>query len=149
MNLTLTTKLLPFVIVLVGCGTSSSEVDLSVLKAEIMDVEKQFNDMAAEEGIMEAFATFAAEDAVIKRGGKLIKGRAAIKEWYQNNSGPDEKLTWKPDFVDVSSSGDLAYTYGGFEFSYPDSTGMIQTSSGTFHSVWKRQADGSWKFVYD
>jgi len=142
-------KALPLFALLVACSTTTPKVDIGTLKAEIMQAEKNFNDMAAEKGVAEAFAAFAAEEAVIKRGGKLIKGRIAIAEWYENNSDPDEKLTWKPDFIEVSSSGDLAYTYGGFEFSYPDSTGTIITSTGSFHSVWKRQADGSWKFVWD
>lgn len=141
-------KIVPIVL-LIACAAPSKQVDIESLKAEIMDAEKQFNDMAAEQGLTEAFATFAAEDAVIKRGGKLYKGRAAIREWYENNSSPDEQLTWKPDFIDVSNSGDLAYTYGSFTFSYPDSTGTMISNSGTFHSVWKRQEDGSWKFVWD
>ena len=61
----------------------------------------------------------------------------------------DENLSWKPDFVDVSASGDLGYTYGHFTYSYTDSTGTIMESSGVFHTVWKRQADGSWLFVWD
>ncbi|MEP5612793.1 MAG: DUF4440 domain-containing protein [Cyclobacteriaceae bacterium] len=142
-------KLLPLLTLLTACSTTPKQIDVESLKAEIMQAEKAFNDMAAEQGVAAAFAAFAAEDGVIKRGGKLIMGNKSIAEWYLENSSPEEKLTWKPDFVDVSSSGDLAYTYGGFEFSYPDSTGTMQTSTGYFHSVWKRQADGSWKFVWD
>ena len=61
----------------------------------------------------------------------------------------DEKLIWKPDFVDVSASGDLAYTYGAYTYSYKDSTGAIVEQGGIFHTVWKRQADGGWRFVWD
>lgn len=38
----------------------------------------------------------------------------------------------------------MLYTY-----SVTDSTGETKSSSGIFHTVWKRQADGTWKFVWD
>ena len=57
--------------------------------------------------------------------------------------------SWKPDFVDVSSSGDLGYTYGQYTFIRLDSIGNETASQGIFHTVWKRQSDGNWRFVYD
>ena len=51
--------------------------------------------------------------------------------------------------MDVSESGDLAYTYGKYTFSAFDSNAKKIEAKGIFHTVWKRQEDGSWKFVYD
>ncbi len=116
---------------------------------EIMSVEKAFNDMALEVGLVKAFEFYAAEDGVIRRKNKVIKGKSAIAEWYEKDVKPDETLTWKPNFVDVSNSGDLAYTYGDYAFSYPDSLGNTKSNTGTFHTVWKRQKDGKWRFVWD
>ncbi|MFC2138829.1 YybH family protein, partial [Bacteroidota bacterium] len=59
------------------------------------------------------------------------------------------KLEWKPDYIDVSTSGDLGYTFGKFTFSAKDTTGKLIESEGIFHTVWKRQEDGSWKYVWD
>ena len=59
------------------------------------------------------------------------------------------KLEWKPDYIDVSISGDLGYTYGKFTFSAIDTTGKLIESEGIFHTVWKKQEDGSWKYVWD
>jgi ketosteroid isomerase-like protein len=88
---------------------------------------------------------------VISRGGKLIKGKAAIADFCGKNLPVKEKvtLTWEPEFVDVSSSGDMAFTYGTFRHSVVDSAGKCASSTGIFHTVWKRQRDGSWKFVWD
>jgi len=116
-----------------------------------METEKDFARMADEEGISRAFLTYAAEDAVLMRNNKLVTGRQDLSELFENQTSTlkDEKLSWKPDFVDVSASGDLAYTYGQFSHSYTDSTGAIVESTGVFHTVWKKQADGSWRFVWD
>ena len=134
---------------IMACNTSTTNSDLEKWKAEIMEAEKNFNALAQKEGIIKAFQTYAAEDAVIKRGKNIIKGNYAITEWYRKDNRPNETLSWKPDFVDVSDSGDLGYTYGGFTFTSIDSIGNRIESFGKFHTVWKRQADGSWKFVWD
>jgi ketosteroid isomerase-like protein len=132
-----------------SCNDSSKAGDIEKWKSEIVGAEKNFNDLAQKEGITKAFQTYAAQDGVIKRGKEIIKGNEAISEWYRKDIRPNETLTWKPDFVDVSISGDLGYTYGSFIFTSSDSTGTKKESVGKFHTVWKRQNDGNWKFVWD
>ncbi len=132
-----------------SCDTSPTEATMDQWKAEIYAVEKAFNDMAQEEGLVKAFEHYAAEDGVIRRSKTIIKGKAAIADWYEQDVRPNETLTWAPTFVDVSQSGDLAYTYGDFTFTYPDSLGNMLENKGIFHTVWKRQADGQWRFVWD
>ena len=105
--------------------------------------------MAQEEGLIKAFEFFAAEDGVIRRNKKIIKGKKAIADWYTQDVRPNETLTWKPSFVDVSQSGDMAFTYGDFTFTYFDSLGTKKENKGIFHTVWKRQSDGTWRFVWD
>jgi len=58
-------------------------------------------------------------------------------------------LLWKPEFVELSKSGDLGYTYVEYVFLKKDSSGNTIESKGIFHTVWKKQSDGKWKFVWD
>jgi ketosteroid isomerase-like protein len=58
-------------------------------------------------------------------------------------------LKWTPDFIDVAASCDLGYTYGKYTFAVTDSTGKVNESRGYFHTVWKKQKDGNWRFVWD
>ena len=132
-----------------GCNTPNEKNELEKWKAEIMEVEKAFNDLAQKEGLIKAFEFYAAEDGVIRRKNKVYKGKDAIANWYKNDVKPNETLTWIPTFIDVSNSGDMAYTYGDFTFTYPDTLGNLKKSTGIFHTVWKRQADGDWRFVWD
>ncbi len=136
-------------LVVFGCNKPDTSKSIETWKSEIMQVEQDFNDMAQKKGLVEAFHTYAAEDGVIRRGKKVVKGKSNIREWYRNDVRPNETLTWKPTFVDVSSSGDLAYTYGDYIFTSTDSTGAKKESTGIFHTVWKRQEDGRWRFVWD
>jgi len=142
---------LPLILILCSCRVDIENNAAEKWKNEIIKTERNFANMAGEEGIAKAFMTYAAEDAVVMRNNVLVIGKKNLaKHFEKQSSGPkDEKLSWKPDFVDVSASGDLAYTYGHFTYAYTDSTGTKIESSGVFHTVWKRQADGSWRFVWD
>ena len=103
--------------------------------------------MAGDSGIHAAFTAFAAKEAVLMRNNELITGWENIDKHYKNQNS--KGLTWSPEFIDVAASGDLAYTYGNYIYSSTDSTGKAIQTKGIFHTVWKKQADGSWKFVWD
>ena len=103
--------------------------------------------MSKNKGLHDAFLAFAAEDATLMRNNELIIGKIAIDSFYLGKTS--KGLIWQPDFIDVSTSGDLGYSYGHYTFSYVDSLGSEQENKGVFHTVWKRQEDGTWKFVWD
>ncbi|MCY1723506.1 nuclear transport factor 2 family protein [Prolixibacteraceae bacterium Z1-6] len=143
--------LLPLFLGMFACQTDDKKTSTEKWKAEIIATEEKFAEMAAREGIAKAFLTFAADDAVLMRNDSVIIGKKSIQQSFKNtNSEPGSvSLTWQPDFVDVSSSGDLGYTYGKYVYSVTDSLGLKTSSKGIFHTVWKRQPDGKWRFVWD
>ena len=117
-------------------------------KQEILKAEKDFEAAVKKDGLI-AFAKFAADDAAINDNDHLIKGNAAIKNFYAAKKSSNVQLVWTPDFVDVAASGDLGYTYGKYTYSVTDSTGKTRDFNGIFHTVWKKQKNGEWKFVWD
>jgi len=131
--------------------TSCQHHDKAKIKQEIYQTEKAFERMTAEKGIAEAFYFFAADSAVIKReSDTLIVGNNNIKLYYEKKNF-DENVTvnWTPDYINVSESGDLAYTYGNYSWKFKQPDGTNEEYKGVFHTVWKRQADGNWKYVWD
>jgi ketosteroid isomerase-like protein len=134
-----------------ACNTNMKEDSMEKWKREIVDTEKEFAEMALKEGIPKAFLTYAAEDAVLMRNNSLIFGKESLQESYKNKESEsgNVSLSWKPDFVDVASSGDLGYTYGKYVYTTTDSIGNAKVVEGIFHTVWKRQSDGKWRFVWD
>lgn len=149
MNAKAILKLIVFVVIINACqlpaGTSSSEK----LKSELFAVEKEFCAMAQTEGVQKAFVYFAADSAVILRRNTVLKGKEAIRLQYASFPQKGSKLEWAPDFADVSASGDLGYTYGRYTLTSTDSIGHATKNEGVFHTVWKRQPDGQWRFVWD
>ena len=136
-------------VLLISCNTSETEDNVAKWQAEIIQVEQDFNDLAQKVGLPDAFYKYAAHDGVIRKSGKLVEGKVAIKQWIKSDVRPNETLTWKPTFVDVSLSGDLAYTYGDATFTVIDSLGNKKEKTSVYHTVWKRQEGGHWRFVWD
>lgn len=132
-----------------SCARQFKMVAQQKIKDEIVQTEANFEKMAREKGIEKAFLHFAAAEAVMMRNDKILKGKENFKSYFKNPIWENAKLQWKPDFVDVAESGDLGYTYGSYTLKYIDSEGKEQTSNGIFHTVWKKQSDGQWKFVWD
>ncbi len=133
----------------VSCNSGDTENSSEKNKVEILRTERQFAEMAAREGVTKAFLYYAADDAVINRENRLIKGKENIRTYMESQPFTSIKLKWNPEFVDVAASGDLGYTYGHFYFSAIDTTGQPVSFKGPFHTIWKKQKDGNWRFVWD
>jgi len=133
----------------VSCNGDRDILLLEKYKQEIRETELAFTKLAKEQGLKVAFTTYAADDAVLNRGDKLIKGKKAIEEYYAKQKLDNVTLEWEPEFIKVAASGDLGYTYGPYMFTSVDSSGKETKSEGIFHTVWKRQGDGEWRFVWD
>ena len=146
MNILLYAGLLAFVFI--SCQENDTR-SAKMVKQEILATEAAFDSLATVEGIKYAFLAYADKEAVISRNNKLYKGKEAIANYFDSQALTKVQLHWRPEFVEVAQAGDLAYTYGKYTFSAVDSAGEIINSSGIFHTVWKRQPDGSWKFVWD
>jgi ketosteroid isomerase-like protein len=109
----------------------------------LVEAERAFARLSAEKGIRTAFLANLAPDAVVFRP-TPIPGRKA----YEERSEIPGRLSWQPSFADISRAGDLGYTTGPYEF-LPEGAGKGDPSYGHYVSVWRVQADGSWKVVID
>lgn len=89
------------------------------------------------------FATFIADEAIFFGGAGPIRGRAAIvAAWTRFFEGPQAPFSWRPDLVEVLGTGDLAMTSGPVH----DPQGA---EIGRFTSIWRRDAQGQWRVVFD
>lgn len=143
-------KFIILLLILNSCSPKSEKSNAAYIKLQIVKVEKDFEKLVAEKGLAEGFYQFADSNAVIKReNDTLIIGKDNIKKYYSNPKYLDKTVTWSPDAVTVSDAGDMASSYGKYVWTSNDSTGKIQVSKGVFHTVWKKQKDGSWKYIWD
>lgn len=141
---------IPAFLVLAGCSPKSETKSLTYTKLQIIQTEKDFEKLVAQKGLAQGFYHFADSNAVIKREhDTLIIGKANIRNYYLNPKYKNASVTWSPDAIIISVAGDMASTYGKYSWAIKDSIGKERTSKGIFHTVWKKQKDGSWKYIWD
>ena len=120
----------------------AAAADRTTLTEEVRGAEQSFaSTMAARDHA--AFTRHLAEDAVFFDGEKAIRGKAAVATaWKAYFDGPNAPFSWTSENVEVLDSGSLAYSSGPIF----DPKGK---RVGTFNSVWRRAADGTWRVVFD
>jgi ketosteroid isomerase-like protein len=129
--------------ILIGCAHS---IDIEKTKLELANVERTFSATSVEKGFYEALRTYMADETMFLRDRPITDKN----EIHQMLSRPSKStITWEPVFCDVAASGDLGYTYGPVKYSYTDSTGNQKLMTGYYITIWKKQPNGSWKFVMD
>lgn len=143
-------KILAVVLICFYCVACSDEQSrIAKSKKEITDTEREFAEYCKNHSMEAAFKKYADDSAVIHRNEKIIMGKDSIGAFYKARPLKNTTLDWWPDYVNVSSSGDLGYTYGRYVYASKDSTGKVTEYKGIFHTVWKKQKDGSWRYLWD
>jgi len=118
-------------------------------KAALLRVDERFSADAQRLGVAEAFARYAAPDARMLPAGKdVVSGLEGVRS-QMAGFPKGATLAWKPFHADVAASGDLGYTLGTYELHAKDEAGKATVAYGKYCSVWKKQPDGSWKWVVD
>lgn len=126
-------------------ASASPKTTLETLK----HLEGEFMKAAAEKGA-QGYMSYYADDAVeLPNGAPLIQGKTEIAKTMGFLDDKKSSLTWMPIGGDISSGGDLGYTYGSYEFRSKDKEGKEHVEHGKYTSIWKLQKDGSWKVVLD
>ena len=97
----------------------------------------------------ERFASFIDPDARFV-GNKVDRSREAIAEaWAVFFTGDLPLIKWRPQFIEVLESGDLALSRGPYRIIDKNEQGEVKEAWGTYNSVWRLNADGEWLIVFD
>ncbi len=101
-----------------------------------VDAERAFNAAAQAKGQWTAFREYAAEGATM-----LVPQPVKAQDWLKDRRDPPKAVEWWPTESHVSCDGNTAINTGGWK--RPDG------SVGYFTTIWWRQADGGWKWIFD
>lgn len=116
--------------------------DPADLKQQVADTERAFARTMAQRDHA-AFTSFLAEETVFFAGSRPLRGKQAVADgWRPFFEKPEAPFSWEPAVVEVLDSGTLAL-----------SSGPVHDAAGkpiaTFTSIWRREADGRWRIVFD
>jgi ketosteroid isomerase-like protein len=115
--------------------------------------ERAFAAAAHEVGVRDSFLTFFADDAVaIVRGApgqptSLVPAKAQLAARPLQALPLQADLLWEPFTGQVSGDGSMGWLTGGY--AVLSSTTRDLLGQGAYFSVWKRQANGTWRVWLD
>jgi uncharacterized protein (TIGR02246 family) len=128
-------------IVATGCAPA----DTSAADAKAIQAKNEMWTKAGTAKDSASFATFYADDATVMIPNEpAFKGMKDIQAvWTPMMQDPSFKLSFTTDKVEVS--GILGYTQGAYSLTTTARNGKPFEDKGKYLTVWKKQADGSWK----
>jgi ketosteroid isomerase-like protein len=112
--------------------------------------ERAFAAATAEIGVRDGFLAFFAPDSVQIQRGKtvtVVPAREALATRPLPALPLASRLLWEPYTGHVSTDGSLGWLTGGYVLMNEASRETV--SQGAYFSVWKRQADGTWRVWLD
>lgn len=120
-------------------AAASPAVAQSPDAAPVVAAERAFAADAPSMGIAGSFNKWATPDAIVIADGQAQR----VGVVYPDGPRPADEplLEWWPNFAGIARSGDLGFTTGGV------AVGGRRT--GHYFTIWRRQADGAWRWVYD
>lgn len=121
---------------------------LADARADIRAADSAFADLAYRMGTAFAFSNTAAATGVVFGEPQLVIGPQAINALFAAQQ-TTSSLAWHPVFADVAESKDLGFTIGESIATGLGPSGAAVQRTGKYLTVWRRQRDGSWKFVVD
>lgn len=101
-----------------------------------VDAERAFNAAAQAKGQWTAFREFAAKDATM-----FVPQPINAQAWLKDRKDPPKSVEWWPTESWMSCDGNYAVYTGGWK--------LPNGAVGYFSTVWRKEADGSWKWVVD
>ena len=122
--------------------TATADGQAEVSTSEVRAREIAFAKTMADRDF-EAFLTFISPEAIFFDGPAPLRGREAIaKGWRAFFEGDTAPFSWHPDLVEVLESGQLGLSSGPV---VAPSGALI----GRFNSIWRKDADGQWRIIFD
>lgn len=128
---------------LVAGAAVATTVDRQSALDGLVAAERAFAQMAGEKGTRAAFLAYLAEDSVL-----FAPDPTPGREIWSRRPDSPALLSWYPTFAEVSLAGDLGYDTGPWERRAKGKDDP-EVAYGHFVTVWRQQADGTWKVLFD
>jgi ketosteroid isomerase-like protein len=131
-----------------SCG--SSAVDTKTEGERLMQISREWSRSAATDSLEKTLSYWADDAVIMSPGQPPVKGKNAIREMIMSTTKiPGFKISWEPLSASVSKSGDMAYMIEQNQITMNDSLGKPTTEFNKGVTVWRKEADGSWKNIVD
>lgn len=143
-------RILLILVLATAMSCNQTKVDKKAEGERIMQLSREWAQTVATKDIDKMVGYWADDAFVMQEGQAPLKGKQAIRQMVEESLKiPGFSITWQPQSVEVSDSGDMAYLIENAQVSFNDSTGKQVVIRNKAVTIWRKQADGSWKNVVD
>ena len=135
---------------LAGCTQAPPDTHDADVKA-IHDIEVQWNQDFQAKDADKLVAHYSDDAVLMNPGTPASSGKDAIRTALKGMlTDPAFSLKFQATQVEVAKSGDVAYTRGQYIMAMTDPAGKkVINDKGSYVTVYRKQADGSWKAAED
>ena len=124
-------------------------VDAQASIAAVKAADTAWAKAAKARKIEDVLSYYADAAMVLPPNQEMATDKPGIRKAWEGLLVTGTDVSWTPGSADVSSSGDLVYLEGYYLNTTTAGKGKPSMDRGKYLSVWKLQADGSWKCVAD
>jgi len=143
-------KTVTAILFIVFLGCNEQKIDTKTEGEKLMNLSREWSKSVSTDSVDQILIHWADDAFVMPPGRPALKGKKAIREMIEGTSKiPGFKISWEPLSVYVSKSGDMAYMIEQNQITVNDSLGNPTTEYNKVVTVWRKEADGSWKNVVD
>ena len=133
--------------ILLSCNKKS---DSKAEGEKLMQVSRDWSKSASTDDIEKTMSYWADSAIFLSAGQPTLNGKNEIRGMVERSGKvPGFKISWEPVSVSISESGDMAYMIEKNQVTVNDSLGRPVTKYGKGVTIWKKDAEGSWKNVVE
>ncbi|CAN5535568.1 hypothetical protein BH20VER3_BH20VER3_11650 [soil metagenome] len=132
-----------------SCHLQAAETSAEVEK-KLRALDDEWSAAAGAKDIDKVVSYYADDVVVAGPNAASATTKQAIHDsWKEMLTAPGAAISWKASKVEVAKSGEMAYIHGTYEYSMTDASGKPVKDRGKYGEIFKKQAAGSWKVVFD
>ena len=145
-----------FLLATLGCAVPAElppeRIDLEAERAALMAADDAFSEasQASDDPMATLSASFLHDANVLAPEMPMARGKeASMAIFAALEALPEYSLNWKAEIAEVGGAADLGYTIGPYHMEFLDPEGNPVIIDGKFITIWKKQADGTWKIAVE
>jgi len=143
--------IVPAIALLLGACTPAAPADESAAAADaIRAADVAWEKAVSSKDTTGAVAAMEPTGSVLGANAPIATGPQAVRAVFLGFWAlPGISIHWTATKTEAARSGELGYSMGTYQLSYTDPKGKPVNDHGKYATVWRKQADGSWKVVAD
>lgn len=137
-------------LLLAACTGAAPIPDPAEVRESLMEADRAFAAATAQRGLEGWLAAYDSTGIQMEPDVPFTPGIGAVRA-IMTPAFADTSfhITWEPTMAFASAAGDLGYTLGTWRSASRSASGSEAVHTGKYVTIWRRQADGGWKVVFD